>query len=220
MSERDPQLSFSSAEIAADRLTFLGRFLIALPYAALLFGGYSLVGKPVRPVVDAWLTPIDRVAPFVPWTAWLYLPGYTLCLVLTVYCLRPTRAFVAALVAFAALLVLAVPVFVLFPIRCGRVSPPTDPSATGWMLRFLDTWDTPYNTFPSLHIAMATLGAYVSYRCAPRIGPLVGGLAAGVCISVVTIRQHWTIDVLGGWVLALLGAWIWERCLGVLARSG
>lgn len=198
--------------MTADRpLSGPERYGLAVPIAFALGVGYRLLGVPVRPPVTPWITDVDRAIPYVPETVWLYLPGYALCLVLFVWTLNTIQKLRAAALAFAATLALAAPVFVLFPAACARPPATHMPGLTGDLLRFIELIDTPYNTFPSLHIAMATLAAWIASRNHLRTGWACWMLAFGVWGSVLSLKQHWLVDVAGGWVLASAGAWVWRR---------
>lgn len=71
----------------------------------------------------------------------------------------------------------------------------------------------PLAGFPSMHVAMATLPAFISlyvFRSAIlRTASVI--LASLVSISIVTAKEHWAIDVPGGLVLGLAAGWIWLR---------
>ncbi len=198
--------------MADDRpLSGMERYGMAIPVALALGVGYRLLGVPVRPPIDPWITDVDRAIPYVPETVWLYLPGYALCLLLAAWTLDTTRKLRAAAISFAATLALAAPVFVLFPVACARPPASHISGLTGALLRFIETIDTTYNTFPSLHIAMATLAAWIVSQSHPRMGWVCWTLAFGVWGSVLSLKQHWVIDVVGGWALATAGAWVWRR---------
>ena len=69
------------------------------------------------------------------------------------------------------------------------------------------------NTFPSLHVANATFCSVVTLAANRRVGRFVTALAAGVCISVLTMKQHWAIDIPGGLALATIGVAVWRARL-------
>jgi len=66
--------------------------------------------------------------------------------------------------------------------------------------------------FPSMHAAMAVLPAFISvfvFRSFwTRAISII--LAAAVCISIVTAKEHWAIDVPAGIVLGLGMGWVWR----------
>ena len=71
----------------------------------------------------------------------------------------------------------------------------------------------PLAGFPSMHVAMATLPAFISILTfRSRILQSVSVfLASLVCISIVTAKEHWAIDIPGGLALGLVAGWIWLR---------
>ena len=73
----------------------------------------------------------------------------------------------------------------------------------------------PLAGFPSMHAALATLPAYISiYTLKSRLQQYLSVLlAALVCISVVTAKEHWAIDVPAGIVMGLVAGWLWKRSI-------
>ena len=70
--------------------------------------------------------------------------------------------------------------------------------------------DQPYNCFPSLHVAQATLSAAVTWPY-HRYRPLFIGCALLTAVSVVLVKQHYIADSVAGAVVALLVFWIFNR---------
>ena len=93
--------------------------------------------------------------------------------------------------------------FLAFPLRFAFPRPET----TGWtgpIYRLLYGFDRPYNLFPSLHIAIATILAGLYGRHSRGVvRMLVYGWFCTIAVSTVLTYQHHVIDVAGGVVLAL-----------------
>lgn len=153
---------------------------------------------------------IDGAIPFVPASVWFYMPGYWACFLLAVWVLADARAFRAALAAFVLMTVLAAPFFVLWPVYGPRPAPPLDDGATAAFVRWLYANDPAVNTFPSLHVANATFAAAVVTRYHRRLGVLAWTLAFGVFASVLLLKQHYFVDLPGGWALAAIGVATWR----------
>jgi len=190
------------------------RLVEAALTAAVLSSTYFAVGHwsgagraPLEHMLD------DRL-PFVPESVWFYLPGYWACFLIPVFVLRDARRFRAALISLTMVTVLAAPLFVLFPIAAPRPPAPTDATMTAAMVRWLYANDPSGNTFPSLHVANSTLCAVVTTAAHRRWGAVVCALAAGVCASVLLLKQHWIVDIPAAWALAAVGAAIWRIQLG------
>lgn len=172
---------------------YLGSFAVSHPRAVYLAPG--------------WL---DLALPAWPGSLWLYLSQFILlplAFALETRSERLTHAFYAMLTAT----LVSCAVFVLWPTTVGQTMPtaPADPTGVAW--RWLYTLDVPGNCFPSLHVALAALAAWLlAGRGGPwRIAAPVWALA--IAVSVVTTRQHRAIDVAGGLAVALLAAWVVRR---------
>ena len=70
----------------------------------------------------------------------------------------------------------------------------------------------PLAGFPSMHVAMAVLSAFISlFVFRGRLQRVLSVLLALlVCASVVTAKEHWSLDVLGGMILGLAAGWVWK----------
>lgn len=101
--------------------------------------------------------------------------------------------------------VLAVTIFLLFPLRFSFSQPVLD-GFLGHLFALLHSFDKPYNQAPSLHLAMLVL---VRARW-KATGPAALGLniwAILVGISTLTTRQHHFIDIATGITLGLFVLW-------------
>jgi membrane-associated phospholipid phosphatase len=78
----------------------------------------------------------------------------------------------------------------------------------------------PLAGFPSMHAAMSTLPTFIifyrfkswSFRILSTV------LALLVCLSIITAREHWAIDVPAGIALGLAAGWVWRRCVWLPGR--
>ena len=71
----------------------------------------------------------------------------------------------------------------------------------------------PLAGFPSMHAAMAVLPAVISLHIFRSVTLRVISvlLTLLVCISIITAKEHWAIDIPAGIVLGLVAAWAWRR---------
>lgn len=111
---------------------------------------------------------------------------------------------------------MACAIFVLLPTQVER--PPIDSAMQGaafTLLRWVYAADMPYAVCPSLHVANALLLArlFCGDRRYARLAPLWIALAVGIMISVVAVKQHHLVDVLGGLILG------WCAVAGILDRE-
>jgi membrane-associated phospholipid phosphatase len=145
---------------------------------------------------------VDHSIPFLEWTIWIYLSEYPF-LTLAIW-LTPDdkqRSDAAYGLVLAALIGLVI--FTLVPTSVMRQSPDLS-GATGLLWRFLFSVDTTVNAFPSLHVANTCLAAVA--LCS-RGGPwriIVPVWTALIILSTLTTKQHYAIDVPGGFILAVI----------------
>jgi membrane-associated phospholipid phosphatase len=77
-----------------------------------------------------------------------------------------------------------------------------------------------FGAMPSLHVAYATLVAFVSFPLRGALRVLTLLFAASIAFSAVYLRHHYILDVLAGVLLALPVAWLSVRLAERLDRSG
>ena len=149
--------------------------------------------------------PVEAAIPFLPWTITIYVGCFLFWLILYRLIARlprqeADRFFCANLLGKG----LSFIVFVLFPTTMSR---PEVNGMTVWdtFIRFLYWIDAPDNLFPSLHCMLAWL-CWIGVRGNKqvplpwRISALI--MAALVCLSTLTTRQHVVLDVFGGILLS------------------
>jgi membrane-associated phospholipid phosphatase len=199
-------------------MTFPRRFLEGLWLCGLISLGYYGIGYRIPTVREPIVTVIDQAIPFVPWTFWFYMPGYLSCLILAIWAIRTRVLFRAAWRSFLVVTLLALPFFILWPVASPRPPAPDGTGLTAAGIRWLFGSDPTGNTFPSLHIANSVLSAWIAWQVERRVGAIAALLALGVVISVLTLKQHWFIDIPGGIFLAVLGGVAWRRQVAVLSE--
>jgi membrane-associated phospholipid phosphatase len=64
--------------------------------------------------------------------------------------------------------------------------------------------DPPFNTFPSLHVSLATLATLVVWQHNPRLGRWMALGATVLTLSTFLVKQHFIIDAAGGVAVAVL----------------
>lgn len=156
-------------------------------------------------------TPLDAALPLIPLFAipyLLYLPLLLFTLVL--FAATNWQRFKVLALAFVLASLVADLCFLLFQTYVQR------PSVTGddlgaRLMRYVYTHDQPYNAFPSLHTAGATLCAIAYFRWRRGYGVAALPLALAIIAATVLIRQHYLADVAGGLALAGLTYWTASR---------
>lgn len=143
----------------------------------------------------------DRI-PFLPVFEYLYALTFFIP-VLLVITVREYARLRRLVCAFAVSLLVAYTTYLLFPVFMER--PRLEVSSVHTWLLSLQYLDKPYNAFPSMHVTLSWLTAYASQGTrATRV--LVAGVAIGVSVSTLFVKQHYVADVLFGFALASV-AW-------------
>lgn len=147
----------------------------------------------------------DEQIPFVPWTVAIYLGCYVFWIVNYVIGCRQQKekAFRFISADFFAKLVCML-CFLIFPTTNTR---PIIEGASLWdeWIRLLYRMDAADNLFPSIH-CLTSAFCFIAVRENGRVPKWYRGvsflIAASVCISTLTTKQHVMIDVIAGVMLA------------------
>jgi membrane-associated phospholipid phosphatase len=191
---------------------YLGIMLWVYAAWIILYYFTGWIGTLRGPAFDAAL-PVDAHIPLIPWFQTAYLLCYIVPLGLFIISLEPAflnRSFLAFMVmngfAFA--------FFIVFPV----LGPPRDPLPVGataehWLLLFNHVMDTRYNALPSLHVANPWLVALFSWR---ERGPgartyLLLGVALLISAATLFVKQHYLLDVLVGFLLAVVAFMVFRK---------
>lgn len=154
----------------------------------------------------------DAHVPYLEWSWVVYYFGFAYIVfwgaagiwMMSKRVLRRTITVYSALVLTGAVLHLIIPTEAPWPLV-------RDLSAA--QHSFKTTWNIePLACFPSMHVALAILPAYISlytFRSAfSRVVSVI--LALLVSASVVTAKEHWLLDVWSGLALGLAAGWVWR----------
>jgi membrane-associated phospholipid phosphatase len=171
----------------------------AIPY-------FAIQRFPLRPPRTLPQSGLDALVPF--------QPGWTL-VYQSLYLMMPAIAWLADSAesllryarGFAALSAAGFAVFLAFPVVCPRPMSVAPEGLYGVLVRY----DTPLNTFPSLHVALAAYSLLFAQHLLAGAGRAVRGLGfwvaawtAAVAYSALATKQHYAIDLPAGLLLALL----------------
>lgn len=173
------------------------------------------------PVSQFWYTqlPIDAAIPFCEWFAIPYCLWYPFLIVVGLYLLRrDTPAYRRYMQFLAITFFVSELVWFLIPNAQG-LRPEILPreNICSDIMSLIYSIDTNTNVFPSVHVvgsigaALAVLDAQpLKKKSLIRWGAVV--LAALISISVVFVKQHALLDLLGGIVLSMpAAAWVYDR---------
>lgn len=156
----------------------------------------------------------DEQIPFVPWTIIIYWGSYVFWIINYIIGCRQDRekAFRFISADFLAKLVCLL-CFLLFPTTNVR---PVIEGNSIWdeMMRMLYQVDAADNLFPSIH-CLTSAFCFIAVRDNKKVSKWYKAvsflIAAGICVSTLTTRQHVLIDVIAGIALSELSWWFVEK---------
>ena len=170
--------------------------------------GYFGVGFCVDPSRARELgTTLDGRIPFVARSVWVYLGVFPASL-LPLFVVRCPRLFRRATLSYAIAIAVSLIVFAAMPLtstgfridRSGldvaRFSP--------WAVSVLYDLDPRFNLFPCLHLSIAVLAAWAAWTARRAYGAAAFAGVALIAASILTVKQHFVLDGVGGVALAAI----------------
>lgn len=158
------------------------------------------------------LLSLDALIPFLPWTVWIYLSQF-LFLALGIGVLQTPSVISRVWYAMCLASLLSSGVFLCYPMTYPR-HPAPSAGVTAAAFRFLYWLDPTSNYFPSLHVALACLMAWGLVNEHKTLGYVAVGWALLICLSTLTTRQHYVVDVLAGLAVAVVCGIVVQRFPG------
>lgn len=177
-----------------------GRAITAVVITALVLVLYHSVNA-LSSGPGQWLyTSWDAAIPFWPWTMTLYASLYLLLPLAAV--VVEGREFLLSLLSLLVAAIVCCVIFMLAPADYPRpdLAQVSSPFWRGWM-EAAYAGDGASNTFPSIHVAAATLLA-VGLR-GHRFRALWWTWCVAIALSTLTVKQHFIADVVAGVAVAL-----------------
>jgi membrane-associated phospholipid phosphatase len=170
-------------------------------------GSYFVVGMVVDPDRAVLLSSsLERHLPFEPRFTLLYVAVYPLAM-LPAFLLRDAALMGRLVRGWIAMILVADACFVLFPVAVDRPElTGVAPSYGRWALSLVYGTDPSSNCLPSTHCAMALWAALALSRHDRRLGVWAWATALAIGGSTLLLRQHYLVDVLAGYALAIV-AW-------------
>jgi membrane-associated phospholipid phosphatase len=150
-----------------------------------------------------WQSSIDELIPYVPRWVWVYSFLYYPAILYVNLVLKSPEQFTQVASSYMLLLALQLPCFLIFPVRTPhswRVRPPPRALSERY-LAFVQRFDAPSNSFPSMHTSVAMLTALHLYD---RHGIAALAFPALIGLSCLFTKQHYLIDIPAGAVLGWL----------------
>jgi hypothetical protein len=186
---------------------------VAAPLAAVhasvywLLNHFSLLRSRELP-----LTWLDRSIPFWTWTIWGYFALVLMAIVMPL-AVRNRQVFRQLVVAYGISVGTVIAFFTLWPTHYPRPPVPTDPSWHNLAYYWLIQVDSPECCFPSSHIIVPVITCVALWQDGRRgWGWSLLPLGVGICtVTILTTKQHYFWDLLGGLAAAALGIAVARR---------
>ena len=140
----------------------------------------------------------DKI-PFLPWTFVIYISAFVQGAI--IIHLIPRQFLLKAFIVALCMICIGLLFFVLFPIEYPRFLYPN----SNVLIAFFRTTDATGNCYPSLHVSMTLFLAsfYTLIETSFFKKFLMWLWTIVIIISVLTTKQHYLIDVIGGTILAI-----------------
>ena len=145
----------------------------------------------------------DDLIPYVPGWVWVYSFLYYPAILYVNLVVNSARQFTQVASSYMLLLALQLPCFLAFPVRTPhrwRV-PPQPRTLSERYLAFVQRFDAPSNSFPSMHTSVAMLTALHLYE---RHGMASFAFPALIGLSCLFTKQHYVVDIPAGAALGWL----------------
>lgn len=147
--------------------------------------------------------PFERMIPFVPWAAAIYLT-ITPFLLIALFVVRTPERMLPLFATLCAEVTIAGVIFCIFPVELSF--PPHEVTgAAGVVYGLARTVALTYNCVPSLHVALALTAAWAFAQVGGRRWRLlVWSWAAAIAASTLLIHQHHLADLAAGAALTAI----------------
>lgn len=182
------------------RLRFQAIIAVTIAFILIYLGTNHLILRPLRflPLFD-W----EKNLPFLPWTVVFYFIAYLQAI--GIFLLISRHHIQKVLLGMIGIIAVCGLFFLLWPTAYPRPSLPADTGNISRVLYgFLTAIDRPQNCFPSLHVAISLFAVFVLWRQNWHLGIFFLILSVLGIVSTLTLKQHYFVDVIGGFSLAIL----------------
>ncbi len=165
---------------------------------------YSLIGQ----LTSGWRLhdlslSIDGKIRFVP--AFEYI--YFLCYIIPftpLFVINDSHKMNTLIGAFIYMNLFAFIIFLIYPVLVPRPLILNDGSLTYLLINLQQSLDKPVNNFPSLHAANALLIYLLCRKIYKWLDYVLFLVAIGIGIAALLVKQHYILDVISGYLLALI----------------
>ena len=159
------------------------------------------------------MTWVDLNVPLLPNTVWVYVSEYLYFAFIYWLC-RETRNLNKYFYSFMALQIVSSIIFILWPTTYPRDSYPlpVDLNAlTQFGFSTLRSADSAANCCPSLHVSSVYLCSFIFLDEQRAKFPFVFLYGTLITLSTLTTKQHYLVDVVTGFLIAVVFYWVFHR---------
>ncbi|MBS3108167.1 phosphatase PAP2 family protein [Candidatus Woesearchaeota archaeon] len=141
--------------------------------------------------------------PFIPEFVFIYLMVF-LVIFVPFFFVRKMDFYFAMAKSYIFVIIVSCIIYLLYPAELPRYEYAMD-TFSGWALNLLYAFDMPHNLLPSMHVSMAFLSSFIVNSYSKKYGIFLIALSVLISISTLFIKQHYILDVVTGFILALIG---------------
>lgn len=195
---------------------FVGAAMFGLAYVLYATSNHFHLVEPVT----LHMTWVDRVVPFVPLTVWIYVSEYLYFGVIYIIC-KDMGNLNKYLYSFFVNQFVSILIFWVWPTTYPRdlfPLPDTLDPITHTLFSALRVMDSPANCCPSLHVSSVYLSSFIFFDEQRRKLPFFLIWGTAIALSTLTTKQHYLIDVIVGFFMAVGSYWIFHRLLSYRTR--
>lgn len=146
---------------------------------------------------------IDHATPLSP--SWIFVYALVfLAGLLPIFVVADRRLFRRVALAYFVFEIVSYALFFIYPVHMTlRPETVASDSFVMWGLRLCYFVDVPSNCFPSMHVGMAILAGLCCWPVDRAIATAGLVVAFAIAASTMLVKQHFLLDVLGGFALAV-----------------
>jgi membrane-associated phospholipid phosphatase len=148
---------------------------------------------------------IDKTIPFIPQTVWIYISEYVFFIAVYLTC-KDMINLNKYIYSIMGLQIVSVLIFIFWPTTYPRDLFPLSHNLdcfTYFAFSSLRTADTPASCCPSLHVSSVYLSSFIFLDDQKRKFPFYFIWGTLIALSTLTTKQHYTIDVVTGLIMAI-----------------
>lgn len=155
---------------------------------------------------------VDDLIPYVPHWVWVYSFLYYPAILYVNLVLKSPEQFTQVASSYMLLIALVAPIYLLFPVRTPQSwrVPPERRTHSERFLAFVQRFDAPSNSFPSMHTSVAMLTALHLYD---RHGMASFAFPALIGLSCLFTKQHYLVDIPAGAAMGWLVHRLYEALI-------